>query len=466
MELPGGERAEGRGTEPGPHGTLVLHRWRPLWRLAVGGDLGLAESYRQGEWSSPDLAALLELGVRNEAGWGRALQASLPARLLARLFHLRRANTRRGSRQNISFHYDMGNDFYAQWLDPDMLYSSAIYGTGQESLEQAQQAKLARIATLLAPRAGERVLEIGCGWGALAIALARDTGASVTGLTLSSEQLRHARQRVHEEALTEHIDLRLQDYRDVEGQFDHIVSIEMLEAVGERYWPAYFQTLKERLRPGGRAVVQVITIADAQFEQYRSTTDFIQRYIFPGGMLPSPSRLRQALANAGLALQAAETFGPSYATTLAEWRHRFLSTWPTIEPLGFDAPFRRLWSITCAIAKPASAPAGWTWACTPSSMPRRPPRTRPTHRTAPGKPHSPSAPHGGVRARISPCLPTRLIRPMPPSFPAAPTTPRWERSTAPRSARSMPTTTCPPSSGSTPRAARCRAGTGPRPCAR
>ncbi|GKT17902.1 cyclopropane-fatty-acyl-phospholipid synthase family protein [Acidovorax sp. SUPP2522] len=343
VELPGGERAEGRGTEPGPHGTLVLHRWRPLWRLAVGGDLGLAESYRQGEWSSPDLAALLELGVRNEAGWGRALQASLPARLLARLFHLRRANTRRGSRQNISFHYDMGNDFYAQWLDPDMLYSSAIYGTGQESLEQAQQAKLARIATLLAPRAGERVLEIGCGWGALAIALARDTGASVTGLTLSSEQLRHARQRVHEEALTEHIDLRLQDYRDVEGQFDHIVSIEMLEAVGERYWPAYFQTLKERLRPGGRAVVQVITIADAQFEQYRSTTDFIQRYIFPGGMLPSPSRLRQALANAGLALQAAETFGPSYATTLAEWRHRFLSTWPTIEPLGFDAPFRRLW---------------------------------------------------------------------------------------------------------------------------
>ncbi|MDA8444616.1 SAM-dependent methyltransferase [Paracidovorax valerianellae] len=343
VELPGGERAEGRGAEPGPHGTIVLHRWKPLWRLAVGGDLGLAESYRQGEWSSPDLAALLELGVRNEAGWGRALQASLPARLVARLFHLRRANTRRGSRQNIAFHYDMGNDFYTQWLDPDMLYSSAIYATGQESLEQAQQAKLARIATLLSPKAGERVLEIGCGWGALAIALARDTGADVTGLTLSSEQLRHARQRVQEESLTERVDLRLQDYRDVDGQFDHIVSIEMLEAVGERYWPAYFETLKERLRPGGRAVVQVITIADEHFEQYRSTTDFIQRYIFPGGMLPSPSRLRDAMAQAGLALQAAETFGPSYATTLAEWRHRFLSAWPSIEPLGFDAPFRRLW---------------------------------------------------------------------------------------------------------------------------
>ncbi len=343
VELPGGERIEGRGTVPGPQASIRLHRWRPLVRLLLQGDLGLAESYRDGDWSTNDLTALLEFGIRNEANWGRALEASLPARWLTRFFHLAHANSRRGSRQNISFHYDMGNDFYAQWLDPDMIYSSALYAKGDESLEVAQAEKLDRIVALLDVPDDGKVLEIGCGWGALALALARKHRAQVTGLTLSTEQLAHAQQRVVDEGLTQSVDLRLQDYRDVEGKYDRIVSIEMLEAVGERYWPVYFETLRERLRPAGSAVLQVITIADDYFEHYRRGTDFIQRFIFPGGMLPSVSAMKAQAAQVGMRLETAVSFGASYGTTLAEWRHRFLRAWPSIEALGFDASFKRLW---------------------------------------------------------------------------------------------------------------------------
>jgi cyclopropane-fatty-acyl-phospholipid synthase len=343
VELPNGERVEGRGALDGPHAAISLHRWRPLARMLLSGDIGLAESYRDGDWSSPDLTALLEFGIRNEAGWGRVFEAPLPAKWFARAVHRMRANTRRGSRQNISFHYDMGNAFYARWLDADMIYSSALYATGAESLEEAQAAKIARIAELLAPGPDADVLEIGCGWGALAIALAERHGARVTGLTLSTEQLAHARQRVDEEGLSPRIDLRLQDYRDVEGRYDRIVSIEMMEAVGERYWPVYFDTLRQRLAPDGAAVLQVIAMADAHFDHYRRSPDFIQRFIFPGGMLPSVRALDAAAARAGLTLECAESFGPSYAATLAEWRHRFLAAWPSIEPMGFDASFKRLW---------------------------------------------------------------------------------------------------------------------------
>ncbi|MDA8457122.1 cyclopropane-fatty-acyl-phospholipid synthase family protein [Acidovorax sp. GBBC 3334] len=343
IELPGGAQWAGSGPESGPHAVLVLHAWKPVWRLLTGGDLGLAEGYRRGEWSSPDVAALLETGIRNEARWSRAIDAGWPVRWASRLLHLRRANTRSGSRRNIAFHYDMGNAFYAQWLDASMLYSSAIYASDTETLEEAQARKLARILECLAPRPGDHVLEIGCGWGALALAVAQQGRAQVTGLTLSAEQLRFAQDRVRQAGLAAQVDLRLQDYRDVQGTFDHIVSIEMLEAVGERYWPTYFATLRERLRPGGRAVVQVITIDDGHFEHYRAGADFIQRYIFPGGMLPSPSVLSEQASRAGLRIASSETFGDSYATTLAEWRQRFLRAWPAIEPLGFDAPFRRLW---------------------------------------------------------------------------------------------------------------------------
>jgi len=347
LRLPGGQLLSAAGNQPGPHAQLTLHRWRPVWRLALRGDIGWAESYRDGDWSTPDLTALLELGARNEAAWQGASAPGPLQRLLFRLAHRRHDNTRRGSRRNISAHYDLGNNFYRQWLDADLIYSSALYRQPNATLEQAQAEKIDRILELLnlpLPRRGEdpRVLEIGCGWGALADAISR-RGVHVTGLTLSTEQLAHARERLAHAGRAHLADLRLQDYRDVKGQFDRIVSIEMIEAVGERFWPTYFATLHDRLAPGGVAVVQAITIDDAAFETYRREADFIQHFIFPGGMLPSPRVLQQQAEAAGLEIDHSETFGLGYARTLVEWRKRFQAAWPQIEPLGFDPAFRRLW---------------------------------------------------------------------------------------------------------------------------
>jgi len=343
IELPGGDVLVQRGQQDGPHATLQLHRWRVLRRLLTQGDLGLAESYCDGDWSTPDLLTLLDFGLRNEAAWGATLRGSRLARMAVRIHHLLNANTRRGSRRNISAHYDLGNDFYSAWLDPRLIYSSALYGPGDATLDQAQQRKLARIAQLLALQPGQDVLEIGCGWGALAVDLARQHGVRLTGLTLSQRQLDHARTEVEKAGLEGVVDLRLQDYRDVQGQFDRIVSIEMLEAVGEAYWPRYFQTLRERLRPGGCAVLQVILIDDAQFDHYRRGADFIQRHVFPGGMLPCDAALRDQAARAGLQIECTDRFGPSYARTLVEWRERFEAAWPQLQAQGFDAAFRRLW---------------------------------------------------------------------------------------------------------------------------
>jgi cyclopropane-fatty-acyl-phospholipid synthase len=343
LVLPDGTRLLAQGRQSGPQAQLVLHRWRPLWRLLAQGDLGLARAWRDGDWSTPDLVALLRFGAANDGQAGGALQGRGWSRWLGRLAHARRANTRRGSRDNIAFHYDLGNAFYAQWLDPSMLYSSALYTHADDTLEQAQAARLERILALVDAPPGAQVLEIGCGWGALALALAGRHGAQVTGLTLSTEQLAFARERGMRAGLDSRLDLRLQDYRDVQGRYERIVSIEMVEAVGEAYWPTYFATLRDRLAPGGHVVLQAITIADAHFEGYRRGADFIQRHIFPGGMLPSPTVLREQAARAGLQLQTELLFGDSYAATLAEWRRRFLAAWPAIAAQGFDLPFKRLW---------------------------------------------------------------------------------------------------------------------------
>jgi cyclopropane-fatty-acyl-phospholipid synthase len=339
---PSGERIEHKGCNPGPDAVLIVHRWRALQRLVSGGDLGFSEAYLDGDWSSPDLTALILLGAQNIIGIERAFSGKLLFRLVNRLRHYSKANSKEGSRRNISFHYDLGNDFYRLWLDPGMIYSSALFRNSRESLEDAQEAKLDRITDLLKLRGGENVLEIGCGWGALAMRLAKQ-GAQVTGLTLSSEQLAHAKNAVRENGLTTNVDLRLQDYRDVEGNFDRIVSIEMLEAVGERYWPTYFQTLRKRLKRGGHAILQVITIHERHIESYRRNSDFIQRYIFPGGMLPTKAIIAEQVARADLSLVGMETFGQSYAQTLAVWRDRFLAARPTIEALGFGPHFFRLW---------------------------------------------------------------------------------------------------------------------------
>ena len=350
-----GSQTPGAGAEA----TLVLHRWRTLSRLLRDGDIGFAESYIDGDWSSPDLAALIALAARNRDALDRTLSGTWWRRIADRRKHRNRENTRRGSRRNIAEHYDLGNAFYSAWLDASMCYSSAIFPcdlTPQQTdappapaqtLEAAQARKLDEIERMLLLQGGERVLEIGCGWGALAIRLAQ-RGCHVLALTLSEEQYNETRARVAAAGLSDRITVRMQDYRDVDGIFDRIVSIEMFEAVGESYWNTYYRKLSACLRPGGLAVLQVITIDESRFDAYREDVDFIQRYVFPGGMLPAPSHLHSLGDAVSLPLLRARRFGLSYAATLAEWRQRFLQRWPDIQTLGFDERFRRLWEYYLA----------------------------------------------------------------------------------------------------------------------
>ena len=339
ITTPEGVRLEHRAAAPGPEAEITLHRWRTLRRLFFGGDVGFAESYMDADWDTPDLTALIELGAHNSHSLDNLVQGTALMRGVHRLLHLKRANPRRGSRRNIQAHYDLGNEFYARWLDAGMSYSSALYPRPDLTLEQAQTAKQDRVLEMLGLAPGQSVLEIGIGWGGLAERLVQ-AGTQLTGLTLSPAQLEKARERLAGTSA----DLRLQDYRDETAQHDRIVSIEMLEAVGEEYWPSYFAQLKRCLKPGGRAVLQVITIADDRFQQYRRNADFIQRYVFPGGMLPSPGVMQAQVAQAGLRVVARQDFGQDYARTLAEWHRRFEAAWPGIAAMGFPPRFRRLWT--------------------------------------------------------------------------------------------------------------------------
>jgi len=339
--LPNGETLHRQADNPGPSARLVIRRWRTVWRLMTGGELAFADAYIAGDWWTPNLVAFLEFGASNDTTMQHAISGHAGQRLLRRLQHWRNRNTRKGSRRNIAAHYDLGNAFYKLWLDRGMQYSSALFTAPDQTLENAQQEKLNRVYQLLDIAGGERVLEIGCGWGALMEKLA--PRCHVTGITLSAEQLKHARQRLDNDALTGSVELRLQDYRDVPERYDRIVSIEMIEAVGERYWPVYFDKLRSALTADGTVLLQAITIAADRFDKYREHPDFIQSYIFPGGVLPTVDIIRQQAARAGLALTAHEPFGLSYARTLAAWRERFLAAWPAIERLGFDASFKRMW---------------------------------------------------------------------------------------------------------------------------
>lgn len=347
IRLPDGAEMTGAGPAPGPEAMIVLHAWRPLLALLRRGDVGFAESYMAAEWSSPDLPQLIELAALNQRMLGDVLDGALPARIINRLRHGRHANTRGGSRRNIVAHYDLGNEFYARWLDEGMTYSSALYTSPELSLERAQTAKQDRVLDMLGLAGGESVLEIGCGWGGLAERLVQ-RGAHVTGLTLSPSQLDYAEQRLAPAIKAGRAVLRLQDYRDVAERFDRIVSIEMLEAVGEEFWPLYFEKLHACLKPGGRAVLQVISIAEEKFEAYRRTPDFIQLYVFPGGMLPTIGIMRQRIAQAGLVLDKLETFGLSYAETLAEWRRRFHAALPALRASGMEEAFGRRWDYYLA----------------------------------------------------------------------------------------------------------------------
>jgi cyclopropane-fatty-acyl-phospholipid synthase len=340
--LPSGERVVLRGASEGPEAVISVARPRAFLRLALDGDLGFAEGFRDGDWRTTDLTAVLRFASANEAALSSLASGSKATRLVQRLRHHLRRNTRANSRRNVQAHYDLGNEFYAAWLDPGMNYSAGIYSGHDTSLESAQAAKLAHVADMLELQGHERVLEIGCGWGPLTQHLT-ERGCNVTALTLSPRQRAYAQARLDAAGLSPRADIRLQDYRDVTGTFDRVASIEMFEAVGEAYWPVYFDAVRSSLSPGGIAVLQVITIEPSRFETYRHQPDFIQSYIFPGGMLPTEDILAREGARAGLTLTATERFADGYARTLADWRTRFETAWPSIAAMGFDDRFKRLW---------------------------------------------------------------------------------------------------------------------------
>jgi cyclopropane-fatty-acyl-phospholipid synthase len=348
LHCPDGRNLSFAGKNPGPHATLRLHDWNVCGDMLSRGDIGLAEAYIARRADSADLMQLLLLGALNEQAIEQAIHGRWWATLAYRLRHWLRPNSRSGSRKNIHAHYDLGNDFYRLWLDAGMTYSSALFeGDNTRDLAAAQTAKYARILRALDARPGQHILEVGCGWGAFAEQAAR-AGCRVTGITISPAQLDYAQQRIASAGLQERVELKLLDYRDLEGQFDHVVSIEMFEAVGENYWPGYFAMLRDRLRPGGRAMVQSITIADAKFERYRSGTDFIQQYIFPGGMLPSPLRFLEIAAAQGMTVAEMHDFGLDYAETLRRWHERFNSVAAEVQAQGFDERFMRTWRFYLA----------------------------------------------------------------------------------------------------------------------
>jgi len=356
IDLPSRRRILLTGDQSGHNAHVAVHRWRALPRIALGGDAGFADALGAGECSSHDLKTLLLWGIDNSGANGSVGDPHLTWHVIARLRHRLRANTRRNSRRNIAAHYDLGNAFYSAWLDEELNYSSGIYDTTESTLEEAQKAKLDRVADLLELECGESILEIGCGWGALAELLVGKHRCHVTGLTLSAEQLDYARRRLS--AFDGRSDLRLQDYRDATGTFDRIVSVEMMEAVGEAFWPAYFTKIASSLSRNGTAVLQVITIDEDRFDDYRRRPDFIQMSIFPGGMLPTKSIITAQVERAGLAVERSEYFGTSYARTLADWRLRFDRAWPSIKALGFDERFRRLWDYYLVYCE-AGFEAGW-----------------------------------------------------------------------------------------------------------
>jgi cyclopropane-fatty-acyl-phospholipid synthase len=358
LQLPDGSQCRvGTATAGGPRAALRLHNWQVCSAVLKSGDIGFAESWIDGHWSSSDLVALLTLFIANRSTIESAIYGSWWGRLAYRIKHLRNRNSRAGSKKNIHAHYDIGNSFYRQWLDETMNYSSAWFnGNTKQPMAQAQWAKVRRALTECGVQPGQRVLEIGCGWGALAELGAREFGAHVTGVTLSSEQLTHAQQRLQAAGLSAQADLRLQDYRDItDGPFDAIASIEMFEAVGREYWDSYFATVHNKLKPGGHACIQSITIRDDLFERYVRSTDFIQQYIFPGGLLPSRTVFAQQAAKAGLQVVNELDFGADYAETLRRWRLQFLDRDGPLRQLGFDTRFMRIWEFYLAYCEAAFA---------------------------------------------------------------------------------------------------------------
>ncbi|HUF86946.1 MAG TPA: cyclopropane-fatty-acyl-phospholipid synthase family protein [Thermohalobaculum sp.] len=349
IALPDGRVFAAAGSRPGPKGRIDVAEPGFFARMVRQGELGLAEMYMDGWWSTPDLQSVLDVLLLNNERVGRSFPGAGLARAYERLRHWLNANTRRGARRNVAYHYDLGNDFYRLWLDETMTYSSALFARAGEPLREAQTRKYASICDLIGVAPGDHLLEIGCGWGGFAEYAIRERGARVTGLTLSREQRDYALKRLHEAGLAERAEIALRDYRDERGAYDGIASIEMLEAVGEKYWPIFFAAVRDRLNPGRIAALQSITIADRLFPAYRHGTDFIQKYIFPGGMLPPAAGLRLEAAAAGLEIIRSVEFGESYSRTLRAWRGAFNAGWSEIAELGFDQRFCRTWNFYLAV---------------------------------------------------------------------------------------------------------------------
>ncbi|GIU65867.1 SAM-dependent methyltransferase [Candidatus Phycosocius spiralis] len=349
VTLPDGRILLFQGYKPGKSATLHIKDFGFIRRVAAQGDIGFAEGLMAGEWDTPDLAVLLEVFSSNLDLMPKLLLGGPLWMVINKFRHkFLKRNTKSGSKRNILAHYDLGNSFYARWLDPSMTYSSAVYKDAGEDLTSAQMNKYRALAEQVNLKPGHKVLEIGCGWGGFAEFAAREYGAHVTGLTISKEQHNYAVERLDRAGLSHLTDIQLTDYRDIQGEFDAVVSIEMFEAVGEEYWPTYFDKVNSVLKPGGKAGLQIITIDESLFDVYRTRADFIQRYVFPGGMLPTVPRLKQEIARAGLVWQSTAAFGISYADTLAAWARSFLAEWIQIKDLGFDERFRQLWRFYLA----------------------------------------------------------------------------------------------------------------------
>jgi cyclopropane-fatty-acyl-phospholipid synthase len=346
VRIPDGRSITFEGKRPGPVAAIALHNWNlPKQAFAIG-TIGVAETFMDGDWDSPDVTAFLEFFItNNRIGQELAGAASIWMILFQRFRHWLNENTPTRAKRNIAAHYDLGNDFYKLWLDPSMTYSAALYQTGANSLEAAQLEKYRALAASIGIEKHHRVLEIGCGWGGFAEYAARKIGCHVTCLTISQEQLDYARQRIDAAGLSDLVDLRFQDYRDETGSYDRIVSIEMFEAVGEKYWDTYFHTLRQRLNRGGKAGLQIITIREEAWGIYKRTPDFIQRYIFPGGMLPTPTHLHELADRHQLAFAGRRSLAEDYATTLAAWRSTFVARWAEVRSLGFDERFRKMWEF-------------------------------------------------------------------------------------------------------------------------
>ncbi|WP_420397992.1 class I SAM-dependent methyltransferase [Nioella sp.] len=345
FHLPDGRVFRAEGENPGPLGICEVHDPDVFARLIREGDLGFCDAYLEGDWSTPDLQALMDaVHADNDEVYDGFLGMAL-VRAYEKLRFWMQGNSKRQAKKNISYHYDLGNDFYSLWLDDTMTYSSALFETGQEPTEAAQRAKYAALADKIGVKPGDHLLEIGCGWGGFAEYAAKERGARITGLTISREQHDYAVARMERQGLSDQVEIRMQDYRDVDGQFDGIASVEMFEAVGEKYWPVFFSTVRDRLKPGAVAALQIITVQDARWKVYKSSVDFIQKYIFPGGMLPCPSVLRQQVEAAGLQFSGSHEFGESYSQTLRRWHETFNERWDDVAALGFDDRFRRMWNF-------------------------------------------------------------------------------------------------------------------------